>query len=44
VQQEVTRSFTLVNPTSTQVRFTVQSQDQGLFSVHITQGKSLIQV
>ena len=39
VHQTVTRSFTLVNPSSTQVRFNVQTQEQGLFSVNMTQGK-----
>ena len=39
VQQDIQRSFTLVNPTSTQVRFTIQAQEQGLFTVNTTQGK-----
>ena len=39
VQQTVTRSFTMSNPSNAQVRFTVQSQEQGLFSININQGK-----
>ena len=39
VQQNVTRSFIMSNPSNAQVRFSIQSQEQGLFSVNINQGK-----
>ena len=43
IQQTVTRSFTMTNSSTTQVRFSVQSQEQGLFSVNVSQGKTLSQ-
>jgi len=35
----VTRSFTLHNPSASSVRFSIKTQEQGLFSVGVTQGK-----
>ena len=40
VQQDITRTVTLTNPTNSTVRFTVQVQETGPFSINVTQGKS----
>ena len=42
VHQTVTRSFVLVNPSSAQTRFNIQTQEQGLFQTNVTQGKSTV--
>ena len=39
VKQECQRSFMLHNPTNTSVRFTLQTQENGPFSINCTQGK-----
>ena len=39
IKQVVTKSFTLSNPSNAQVRFQVQQQEQGLFSVNVSSGK-----
>ena len=39
VQQEIRRSITLTNPSASQVRFSITSQEDCLFSANINQGR-----